>query len=230
MRSNSHHWLSGRLFLIGLLLLCFVLSACATTRQRRSAEPSGFLGDYSDLREGEGDEALLIYINPAADFSQYSAVMIDSVTLWRSAETSKVSAEDQQALTDYFYAALQKQLDKDYKIVDAPGAGVMRLRAAITEASGANVVAAGVTTVVPQLRLITTVGGMATDTAAMVAEAGLEGEITDSLTGTRLVAAVDRRAGTKTLRGGMGKWSRVEESFDYWAERLQKRLAELRGR
>jgi hypothetical protein len=230
MCSNFHCHLSGRSFLIGLLLLCFVLSACATTRQRRSAEPSGFLGDYSDLRKGGGDEGLLDYVNPATDFSQYRAVLIDSVTLWRSSETAKLSAAERQALTDYLYSAIHKQLGEDYEIANAAGIGVMRLRAAITEAEGAQVMASTVTTVVPQLRLLTTLGGMATDTAALVAKVGLEGEITDSLTGVRLMAVVDRRAGTKTLSGGLGEWSRVEEALDFWAERLRKRLAELRSR
>jgi hypothetical protein len=229
MRSNIHLYLSGRFFLIGLIGLSLALTACATTRQRRSIEPSGFLGNYSDLRKEDG-QALLIYINPATDFSQYRAVTIDSVTVWRASETAKLSAEDRQALTDYFYSALQKQLGKDYEIVDSSGIGVMRLRAALTEANGAKVMAKTITTVVPQLKLLTTLGGMATDTAVLVGRAGLEGEITDSMTGERLGAIADRRAGTKTLRGGIGKWSDVEEALDFWAEGLRKRLAELRGR
>jgi hypothetical protein len=229
MSSDFRHCLSGRFLFVSLLLVCFVLSACATTRQRRSAEPSGFLGDYSDLRKGEGDEGLLDYVNPAADFSQYSAVLIDSVTLWRTSETAGLSAEERQALTDYLYSAIHKQLREDYEIANAAGIGVMRLRAAITEAEGAKVLAATVTSVVPQMRMLTTLGGMATDTAALVAKVGLEGEITDSLTGVRLMAMVDRRAGTKSLSGGMAEWSRVEKAFDFWAERLRKRLAELRG-
>ena len=212
------------------LALALMLTACSTTRQTRSVEPSGFLGSYARLRPGSGDQAQLVYINPAADFSQYSAVMIDSVTLWQSSSTSKISTEDQQALTDYLYAALHDQLGEDYRIVDAPGPGVMRLRAAITEAKGAKVVSNAVTTAVPQARLLTTMGGTAADTTVMVAKAGIEAEITDAMTGARLAAAVDERAGTKTFRGGLGKWSRVQESFNFWAERLRMRLKELRAR
>ena len=141
MRSNFHRHLSGSFFLIGLLLLCFVLSACATTRQSPGAgDRSGFLGDFSQLREGKGDEAQLIYINPAANWARYNAILIDSVTIWRNAETGDVPAEDQQKLTDYLYAALHKQLGEDYQIADRPGPGVLRLRAAITEAKGSRVV------------------------------------------------------------------------------------------
>jgi hypothetical protein len=38
-------------------------------------DTAGFLGDYSMLREGEGKEAQLVYLNPGADFSGYDAIM-----------------------------------------------------------------------------------------------------------------------------------------------------------
>jgi hypothetical protein len=213
------------------VLALSVAAGCAQTRQSRSVEPSGFLGDYSQLREGTGDEAQLVYINPAADFSRYDKVMIDSVAMWAREESkfSELSAEERQALTDYFYRALHTRLGEDYQIVSAPGPGVMRLRAAVTEADDANVTLNVVTTVVPQLRLLTSLGGWATDTAVIVGAAGLEAELTDSVTRERLAAAVDRRVGTKTLRGMFSNWSDVEQAFDYWAERFKKRLAEERG-
>ena len=80
-----------------------------------------------------------------------------------------------------------------------------------------------------QLRVISTVGGLATDTATFVGQAGAEAEITDSLTGRRLAAGVDRRVGTKTLRGVGGEWKQVELTFQMWAERLRKRLAGARS-
>ncbi len=62
----------------------------------------------------------------------------------------------------------------------------------------------------------------------LVGRAGVEAEILDGVTGQRLAAAVDRRAGTKTLRGGVSKWSDVQNAFDYWSEKLRTRLTELR--
>jgi len=211
--------------LVGLLL---VLTACETTRQTRSVKPAGFLGDYSQLRKGEGKEAQLVYINQAAPWSKYRAIMIDSVTLWQSDKTAKISAEDAQLLTDALYAQLHKQLSQDYQIANTPGPGVLRLRAAITEAVGADVVANAATTIVPQLRTATTIGGMAADARLFAGQAGVEAELTDSLSGERLAAAVDERVGTKTIRGGLKEWSQVNEAFEFWAEQLRKRLAELR--
>jgi hypothetical protein len=214
---------------ICLLALALAMAGCATTRQTRGAEASGFLGDYSTLREGTGDEAQLIYINPEANFSQYQAIMIDSVTLWHASDLSDIPAEQRQGLTDYLYIAMHRELSKDYEIVDHPGPGVMRLRLALTEAKGSKVAANTITTVVPPLKLLTTLGGLATDVAAFVGRCSVEGEIRDSMTYERLMAAVDQRAGTKTLRGVFKKWDDVQDAFDYWAERMRVRLGELQA-
>jgi hypothetical protein len=211
-----------------LLLASVALVGCAITRQSGGVETSGFLGDYSKLRPGQEGEAQLVYFNPAVRWSEYDAVLIDSVTLWRDARTEDVPAEEAQMLTDYLYAALHEELSRDYRIVDKPGPGVLRLRAALTEAKGSKVVMNTVTSVVPQLRLLTTLGGMATGTAVLVGKVGVEAELTDSLSGERLAAAVDERQGTKAIRGGIKKWSDVERAFDHWAERFRVRLAQLR--
>jgi hypothetical protein len=214
-----------------LVAIAALLAGCATTRQSRGVgEPSGFLGDYSDLREGKGDEAQLVYIRPDVDWARYTAIQIDSVTLWRDAKTEDVPPEDQQHLTDYLYESLHEALSKDYEIVDRPGPNVMRLRAAITEAKGSRVVMDTVTSIVPQLRLLTTIGGMAAGSSVLVGKAGVEAELTDSISGARLMAGLDERQGTKAVRGGIKKWSDVKLAFDYWSERLQKRLAQLSGR
>jgi hypothetical protein len=214
---------------IALLALTLLLVGCAKTRQARSVKTHGFLGDYSQLAEVKGDPARLIYINESVNFSNYDAVMIDSVTLWKSKATSKISAEDQQKLTDLFYKALHDQLSADYRMVDEPGPGVLRVRAAITEAVGAVVVANAATTVVPQLRVITTAGGLAADSAMMAGSAALEAEMTDSLSNERLGAVVDKRLGNKTLSGAFAKWTNIDAAFKVWAETLRKRLAELRA-
>jgi hypothetical protein len=212
------------------LAVLVVVAGCATTRQTRSVEKSGFLGDYSDLREGEGEEAQLVFIKPGASWATYDKMVIDPVTLWTSSESvANVPPEDQQLLVDYMDASLRHHLEKDYKIVDRPEAGALRLRVAITDAKGARVVANTVSKIIPQLRLLTTAGGLAADTTVLVGRAGVEAEVLDSVTHERLAAAVDRRAGTKALRGGISTWADVQNAFDFWSERVRTRLADLRG-
>jgi hypothetical protein len=148
--------------------------------------------------------------------------------LWHDSDLSKIPTEERQALTDYLYSALHKELQKDFDVVDAPAHGVLRIRAALTEAKGSKVAMNVITTTIPQLRLLASAAGLATDTQAFVGRCRLEGEITDSMTDKRLMAVVDARAGTKTFEGMTGKWSDVEEAFDFWAEHLRKRLESLR--
>jgi hypothetical protein len=206
-----------------------LLAGCATTRQTRSVETHGFLGDYSQLRKGEKNRMQLYYINDDADWSSYHSMIIDSVTIWYTDATAALPDEEAKALTDHLYGALHAQLSKDYTIVEEPGPGVLRLRGAVTQAKGARVVGKTVTSIVPQLRLLTTVAGVASDTQVFVGKATIEVEIVDSLSEQRLGAGVDTRAGTKALRGLGGTWKDVYNAFDYWAERIREHLAEVRA-
>jgi Protein of unknown function (DUF3313) len=210
--------------LVGLV----TIGGCATTRQTRSVEKSGFLGDYSQLREGGSGQAQLVYIKPGVRWAAYDKIVIEPVTLWTEEAVANVPPEDQQLLADYMDASLRNELQKDYKIVDRPEPGALILRAAITDTKGARMVANTVSKVIPQLRLLTTVGGLAADTQVLVGRAGVEAELLDGVTYERVGAAVDRRAGTKALRGGISTWADVQNAFDYWSERLRARLEELR--
>ena len=210
----------------GVLVAGLALSiGCAPLRQRREAvEPSGFLRDYSQLQKNDQYPAYLVYINPRANWSRYNAIMIDSVSLWATAD--KLSLEDRQMITGMMYNALYDTLGKNFAIVTAPGLNVLRLRAAITEAQGSKVALNVVSSVIPQLRLLTTVGGMAADTSVLVGEASAEAEILDSVTGIRLAAGVDRQTGTKAIIRGnkFSKWGDVQEACNLWADHVDKFL------
>ena len=137
------------------------------------------------LRAGTEKEAQLVYINRNVDWYSYNALMIDSVTLWTSDRTTKLSDEDAQQLTDYFYTELYNHLSQRFQITKNPGPGVMRLRAAITQAKGAKVVANAVTTLIPQLKLVAATASLSPDTRLFVGEGTVEIDLTDSLTGMR---------------------------------------------
>lgn len=222
---------SSVLVAIALVTAAAMVVGCATTRQSRgTGEASGFLGDYSDLREGEKDESQLVYIRPDVDWARYDAIHLESVTLWRNEKTDDVPEEEQQILTDFLYNALHTELSKDYKMVDQPGPNVLQMRAAITEAKGSRAVMDTITSIVPQLRLLTTIVGMSAGTSVLVGKAGIEAEITDSMSRERLAAALDERQGTKAMRGGIKTWSDVKLAFEFWAKRTRERLATLSGR
>jgi len=214
------------------LCVLMLLGACATY-QARNAEKSGFLGNYSQLKEGGEGKALLVYIDPKADFKSYKRILMDPVKLYASSEhsMSNVSSEERQALLNYVDAALREHL-KDYVLVREPGPDVMRLRVALTEAEDSYVVLDTVSTILPIGLAISSLKAAVTGAHSFVGSAGVEAELQDSQTGKRLFAAVDRREGGKVTGKGdkFDEWHTVKNAIDYWADRLQVRLAELRAK
>jgi hypothetical protein len=214
-----------------LLILLVGLSGCAGTQQARSVERSGFLEDYSVLKEGKSDESLLIYRNPQAEWKKYTKVMLAPVTLWvgKDSQLEGVSPEDRQRMADLFYAKLYEALKTDYEMVKSAGPDVMQIQTAITEAETSNPVLDTVSSIVPQLRVLTGVKGVATGVSGFTGSASVEMKVLDSVDKTLLAAAVDRRGGTKNIMGVTNSWNDVEEAFRYWAEKVRWRACLLRG-
>jgi len=214
-----------------IALTPLAITSCATTEQARSVKTSGFLGDYSQLKPGEKNEALLYWIDPAVDFKKYDKIVIDPVTIWRSENSSigDLPPEEQKNLQHYLYQAVKEALAKDYTIVEAPESGTMRIRLALTEATGSTVAGDIITTYLPPGILINTAKRLSTGTSAFVGQATGEIEIVDIVTNRRLAAAVDKRSGGKNYEGSLSTWADVEQACDYWSERLRQRLEELRG-
>jgi hypothetical protein len=231
MRQGKQITVRGALSLLLLLGLGLSMAACATTRQTRSAKKLGFLKDYSQLRKGKSGEAQYLYINPQVRFSAYKKLMIDPISVRASKDGSlaKVPRAELQDLANHLYGALLTQLVEDFDIVSAPGPGVMRLRVAITEAQGSNVWVDVASNAITYTRVAAAGLQLATDTYIFVGKAAIEGEILDSQTSERLMAAVDERAGTKVWRGSLKTWGDVKDAYDFWANRLKERLREEQG-
>jgi hypothetical protein len=190
---------------------------------------SGFLGDYSNLRKGKENEASLVYWNQQVDMHQYSKIIIDPITIWLGGEGDlrDISPQERQALANEFHAAVVEKVGQHFEIVDTAGPGTMRLRIALTDAAASNATLDTISTYVPQARLLSSIVTMGSDTGAFVGEATAEAEIRDAITGTLLVAAVDRRAGTKSLGDDtLDSWGDVRAAFDFWANRISSRLKE----
>jgi len=216
------------------------VTGCASTQEAKSVEKSGFLGDYSLLKEGqrstisEGaeDEALWVYKNPAADWRKYRKVMLDPVTVWMSQKDSQlkdVSVEDRQRLAALMWSKLDESLRKDYEMTSQVGPDVMRLQVAITEAGSSNAVLDTVTSIVPQTRMLSGMKSLATGVSLFTGSASAEVKITDTATGAILFEAVDRRGGTKSLSGVTNSWNDVEEAYRFWAEKVRYRACQGRG-
>jgi len=222
------------------IVFAIVMIGCSTTEQvqpnivqkaQGASNPvpafSGFLGDYTLLQPGGKDQALYRYINPATNWSQYNAIMIDPVTFW-DAQDSSVSPQDQEFLCDYFYNKLREDLGKYFQIVDQPGPGVMRLQVALTNAEAATPVLRTVSVVVPQARLLSRVKQLATGTFSFVGGARAEAKLTDSVTGQILAEALDNRVGGNSLQtAATWQWGDTERVMDKWCSTTADRLNQL---
>ncbi|NOQ77022.1 MAG: DUF3313 family protein [Methylococcaceae bacterium] len=219
--------------LVTLLSVSLLASGCATTYQANDVEPAGFLGNYSMLKEGEGDQALLIYHHPDLNnvCKKYNKVLLEPITMWVKAESSvaDVSAEDQQNLKRYLHQSIKKALSSDYRFVNQPGAGVIRIRAAITEAEGSSVALDTLTSIHPGTVALSGLKQLAFGSGTFVAETAVEFSIEDSITRVSLFRGVDKRAGGKNWTKKFNTWGKVEASYDYWAEKLKTRLSECRA-
>jgi uncharacterized protein DUF3313 len=217
--------------IVALAILVLLGGACASKRVRQPPDMSGFLDDYSLLREGGPDQVRLVYRNPDAQWSAYDKILFEPVTLWRSGKKSldPVPEEDLLRLVSDFETALRTRLGSRFGLVETAGPGVMRIRLGITEARVADpildVLAArgnagprgdGTVPLHPELR-------------RFIERADIEGEIRDAQSGELLAQGVDRRRTDGTALP-LNTWADVDRILDLWADRLLRRLEERTGR
>jgi Protein of unknown function (DUF3313) len=208
-------------------------SAAKALEEGKTLPPAvtGFLGpDAAKLQPGGKGKAALVWVNPAAQWAQYSKIYVKPVEFW-AAEDSKVSPDDQKVLTTYFYNQLQTILAKNFTMVSQPGPGVLVLRIALMDATTATPGLRTISVVVPQARILNLGQSLATGSYAFVGSAEAEMMATDGATGEVLAEAVDQRAGGMGLKGAASfQWGDAENAMDYWAQTISDRLLALQGR
>jgi Protein of unknown function (DUF3313) len=217
--------------LAGLLLTLSIVGCGA--KQYRRVENSGFLGDYSQLQKAKGNEALYVYVNPKADCRKYSKVILEPATLWSETEDSPLASldeKDQKMLITRGWGTIYDAMRKaDFRIVDKPGTDVIRVRGAITEATKSKVMLANITALAPYVWQAATLWGIGTGKWPFLGELSGEMEITDSVTGERLMAGVDKVVGTMgSNMDPRARWDDVRKGFDFWRDRMGKRMVSCR--
>jgi len=148
-----------------------IASALGCATGGRPSGTSGFLGDYSDLAKGRGNQARLVYLQPGADFSAYDAIIIEPIVVWDAGEARPALDPRGESLeqANYFHQALREHLQDLYKLIETPQLRALRLRVAIIEGIGSGV--------------------------------NIECELTDSMSHERLIAAIDHRKLSTPMKG-----------------------------
>jgi hypothetical protein len=171
-----------------------------------------------------------VYLNPGRDLRQYNKMLIDQVIIYFNPESEKRGVDPAQLneLTQYFHQALVNALKDRYPIVDKPGQGVLRIRTAITDVEPGSPVKGAATTIIPVGATVSVIKKATTGSNMAVGRASMEIELLDSLSGVRLAAAIDRREGGKKVVSG--KWTAIQEAFEYWAQKLRVWLDKERAK
>jgi hypothetical protein len=188
-----------------------VIAGCATAGP---PPVSGFLGSYDAFAADPRDSSLLWWEREDFDWTRYSGVILEPVTVFYHPEAarSEIRPEELLKLTTMFREAVVEALGDDYSVTDLPAADVLRVRCAITD----------VIPVRPALNALTSVVAMV---AVDVGGAAIEVEFLDSVTGERVAAGVDQKLGSP-LDGlsGLTRLGAARAAFRDWAEDLRAAL------
>jgi hypothetical protein len=223
---------SRKLLWVVVSAALLALTSCAITGQARKVERSGFLGGDGERLEPQDRSysPLLGYFDEDANWRSYDKMWLAPVTLWGAAEDSFGSNEqDRKRLVQNFYGLLHREFSKDYQMVSEPGSGTLAARVAVTEGGKPTPVLDTVTSIVPQTRVATTLGGYATGKPAFTGAIQMEFKVNDSLTGALLAAGIDKRVGEKRMLDSFDSWSDVDDAMAFWAQQARFRLCRLRG-
>ena len=120
---------------LGALFLSVAILAGCMSSKPDAANYSGWMKNYDDLTEfktATGGTSMR-WISPSLKKGQYTALMIDPVTYYPAAPAnSQVTQKTLNEIPTYLVQQVRKDLGGNIKIVQQPGPGVLRLRAAIT--------------------------------------------------------------------------------------------------
>ncbi|CAG9239699.1 MULTISPECIES: DUF3313 domain-containing protein [Paraburkholderia] len=207
------------------------VAGCANNNVPTKTEYSGFLGDYSNLQQTQDakGETLLRYINPKLTPANYSAVIVDPVSIYPKAEpTEQLSQATIDQVRNYGTTCLRQAIASRVRVVDAPGPGVLRLQVAIT---GVASTAEGLKPyqVVPMAFVAT----MAINTVAgapQQAKLLVEARGTDSESGDVLAKIVRTHTGEKLGRVASNEpvitFESVRPIMDDWCDTVSKSVSQ----
>jgi len=89
------------------IIIVALLAGCGATKQARSVETSGFLGDlYPLMHKGEKGEALLLYKNPKVAMiprGTYKKMLLDHAQIWGPPTTDVTRQKNAQHVADILY-------------------------------------------------------------------------------------------------------------------------------
>ncbi|MBX8621588.1 MULTISPECIES: DUF3313 domain-containing protein [Pseudomonas] len=195
-------------------------------------EYSGFLKDYSQLREAKSPSGaeVMRWIDPKVDIGKFTSFYVEPTQLYPKPQpTVKIPQQTLNGITSYYDQALKRELGKSLPLASGPGPGVIVVRAAITAVSSKTegLHAYEVIPVALVAAAVSTASGIRDQETTLATEAVfLDG-------GTNKVAAQVVRKGTgKPLENDsqVMKADDVKGVIDGWASDLHQSYLKLKAK
>lgn len=126
-----------RLMVSTLCVASLGIAGCAS-QVTPPDEYSGFLSNYSQLKQAKSPSGVEVmrWVDPQLDLSRYNAVYIEPTQFYPKPQaTAKIPDSTLNGINAYYNQALKRELAKSLPLANAPGPGVIVVRAAITAVS-----------------------------------------------------------------------------------------------
>jgi len=205
-------------------LTFLILAGCATSSKQPNVV---FLGSGIELQSVPGSPSMRAWSSRPGVLGEYHAFLFEPVVVFlgKAPADNQANAEELKNLSEHLRLAFTDELRRGgYAIVTEPGAGVLRVRAALTELvpvdPAKNVAAKAVGTVIGVGLFLPTVD---------IGEAAIEVDMRDCMTNARVAAFADRKAGRAYFSGlsAYRRWGDVESAFGAWAREFRGRLDQI---
>ncbi|WP_434557428.1 DUF3313 domain-containing protein [Pseudomonas sp. Z4-20] len=124
--------------MIGTVCIASLALAGCSSKVTQPDEYSGFLGDYSRLKEEKSPSGaeVMRWVDPDIDLAKYSSIYIEPTQLYPKPQpTVKIPSATLAGITSYYDQALKREAGKSLPLATSPGPGVLVVRAAITAVS-----------------------------------------------------------------------------------------------
>jgi hypothetical protein len=215
--------------LTAFLFLC--LTACTSTEKETSQASetnySGFLSDYSQLKKVDvGDDSdLLRFIDSKIKEHGYETIILDPVTFYPTPKESDIISNKALAsISDYFNATLINIVKESGKLVENAGSKTLRVKMAITSIDVTDSKLSAYQ-YVPIAFLVTAASGGLSD---MDVKFQIEAELTDSISGEVLGAAVKQGFGEKLSDNTQAlTLDNLKPLIDTWSTTMKATLVEI---
>jgi hypothetical protein len=186
---------------------------CGLTRPRRSP----FLGDIASFKTHPTDKDTLVYINETNPITEYDKFLMDPVLIYYDVDTRKhpIQSDVLKQFSDALREELVNAFIDGYEMVEGPGPGVVRIRAAIMD--------------LPALDYqINSDGFLSMRVDWNLSLATIQLEAVDSLTGDRVHGLIKNLQGPHDLKGEEQTLRHVRASMRDWMKVLRQRLDKAR--